>query len=81
MKDNFDKFYFWIKVLKVSAIIFIPYWIFGFETGLFVGITLACLLLSKISLTVQEMAKDLKEILKKKSKRNLPRKTLAKSKT
>jgi hypothetical protein len=62
--DRFDNVYFWIKVLKVSALIFIPYWLFGFETGLFVGIIFACMLLSKISLTVQDMNENLKKQLK-----------------
>jgi MFS superfamily sulfate permease-like transporter len=60
--NKFENVSFWIKVLKVSAIIFIPYWLFGFETGIFAGIILACLLLSKISLTIQGVDKELKEM-------------------
>jgi hypothetical protein len=57
----FDDLYFWIKVLKISAIIFIPYWLFGFQVALLVGLILVCLFLSKISLTVQDSNKNLKD--------------------
>jgi Ftsk gamma domain len=58
----FERVYFWIKVIKVSAVIFIPYWLFGFQIALLVGLILVCLLLSKISLTVQDIHKGLKQL-------------------
>jgi hypothetical protein len=68
----FDNLLFWIKVIKVSAIVFMPYWLFGFEVGVLVGIVLASLLLSKISLTVQEIDANLKEIFQGKLKPKEP---------
>src|SRR5688500_15681450 len=37
-KDPFSEFSFWFKVLKVSLVILLPYWLFGFEAGVLVGI-------------------------------------------
>jgi hypothetical protein len=58
----FDNALFWIKVIKVSALIFIPFWLFGFQIALLVGLIMVCLFLSKISLTVQEINKDIKRL-------------------
>ena len=58
----FDNVYFWIKVIKVSAVIFIPYWLFGFQIALLVGLILVSLLLCKVSLTIQDIHKDLKQL-------------------
>src|SRR5687768_12453809 len=53
-KDPFDNIYFWFKVLKVSLVILVPHWLFGFEAGVLVGIIYVALFLSKISLTLME---------------------------
>jgi hypothetical protein len=55
VKDPFDNIFFWIKVVKVSLVILIPYWLFGFEAALIVGIIFISLFLSKISLSLQEI--------------------------
>jgi hypothetical protein len=59
IKDPFDNIYFWIKVIKVFLVVFIPYWLFGFEAGILVGIVVISLFLSKISLTVLEIYEQL----------------------
>lgn len=58
----FDNFSFWIKVLKISLPIFITHLVFGFEAALLVGLVMVCLFLSKISLTLQDINKELKSI-------------------
>jgi hypothetical protein len=60
-KEPFDNIYFWIKVLKISSVVLIPYWLFGFEASLLVGIILLALFLSKISLTLLEINEYLHE--------------------
>jgi hypothetical protein len=54
-KDPFGNIFFWLKVLKISLVVLIPYWLFGFQTGVLVGIILIALFLSKISLTLLEL--------------------------
>src|SRR5688572_3377342 len=60
-KDPFSDFSFWFKVLKVSLVILLPYWLFGFEAGVLVGIIFVALFLSKISLTLIEINEYLQE--------------------
>lgn len=66
-KDPFDNIFFWIKVVRLSLIILVPYWLFGFETGILIGIVLVALFLSKISLTLLEINEYLHEERKEKS--------------
>ena len=54
-KNPFDYIQLCVRVLKISIIVLVPYWSFGFEGGVIVGIILACLFLSKTSLTVLEI--------------------------
>ena len=67
-----DKIFFWMTVLIISAFIFIPYWLFGFETGLLVAIVVVCLFLSKISSVAQEIHEDLLDMYNNISKKPLP---------
>ena len=60
-KDPFSNISFWLKVLKVSLVILVPYWLFGFEAGVLVGIIFVALFLSKISLTLLEINEFLQE--------------------
>ena len=57
-----DNVPFWIKVIKISALVFILYWLFGIQIALLVGLIMVCLFLSKISLTIQDIHKDLKQL-------------------
>jgi hypothetical protein len=74
-KDPFNDISFWFKVLKISLMVFVPYWLFGIEAGILVGIVLICLFLSKISLTILEMHESRIDFIKDKSNK------LGKSKT
>lgn len=60
-QDPFSDFSFWFKVIKVSLVILVPYWLFGFEAGVLVGIIFVALFLSKISLTLIEINEYLQE--------------------
>jgi hypothetical protein len=69
-KDPFDNIYFWVRVLKISLIVLVPYGSFGFEAGILVGIILTTLFLSKISLTLLEINEHLNKEGKGKSNKN-----------